>query len=683
MNVGGERGAPPPAGVQRLGRFRRGRRAAADGPLDARVEETVHPAEGPVRSRPASATWAIWVLVVSAFLLALGYWTYFAVETSLRGLREAALTSMLEAEAKALALWVENRKTDIQRLARDPSVRDQIVALSRIAARPGVASADYCYAPARRPFVAQVASILEEQGAVTFNAVDRGRRIIASRFAEYCGLNLSEQAFERDLAPVFRGETRFVRPYRLHERLELAPPSLPLERPVTWVETPVRDASGAIIAALAFGEYADGQFAEILSAGRIGATGEAYAFDRAGTLLSPGRFGTGTTPIALQAASAARGAVLDPYPSYHGHAVIGAWRWLPEYDLGIAVELGAEEAYAPLRYLNIAFGVVFGALVIAVFAALVSVLSVVRLRRELGDGRKIGPYRLRERIGEGGAAAIYLAQHDLLKRPTAVKLLKPARMTDVMIARFEREVQLASSLSHPNTIEIFDYGRTRDGLLYYAMEYLDGLTLSDVVARDGALPVSRCLHILRQVCAALAEAHSKGIIHRDISPDNIMVCRYGGQYDFVKILDYGLVKQVTAHSNTRDLTRGLRIVGTLLYMAPERLRDAADVDARADIYAVGAVAFLMLTGRKLFEATDDVELTTKILSEEPPRVSEAAQQPIPVDLDLIVTSCVEKKRELRPRHVADLGEAFDSLALEHRWTQADAERWWSNLPKAA
>jgi serine/threonine-protein kinase len=521
--------------------------------------------------------------------------------------------------------------------------------------------------------------VLEEQGAVTFNVVDRNRRIIASRFPEYCGLGLTPAAFERDLTAVFRGETRFVRPYLTHERLQAAPPVAPLQRPVTWVETPVRDDAGAIIAALAFGEYADGEFAAILAAARTGDTGEAYAFDRGGELLSAGRFGAGATPLAEHAAAEAQGVRLDPYRGYHGTEVIGAWRWLPEYDFGVAVEMSAAEAYAPLRYLNIAFGVVFGALVVAVAAALASALSVLRLRRELG-GRKIGPYRLTRRIGEGGAAAIYLAEHDFLKRPTAVKLLKPAGMTDVMIARFEREVQLASSLSHPNTIEIFDYGRTRNGLLYYAMEYLDGLTVAELVARDGAapaaLPVARCIHILRQVCAALAEAHGKGIIHRDISPDNIMVCRYGGQYDFVKILDYGLVKQMFPRSSTRDLTRGLRIVGTPLYMAPERLRDPADVDARADIYAVGAVAFLMLTGRRLFESADDLGLTTKILNDEPPRAAAAAPQPVPLELDLIVTSCLEKKRELRPQRVAELVEALDALALEHRWTQAEAEACW-------
>jgi serine/threonine-protein kinase len=189
------------------------------------------------------------------------------------------------------------------------------------------------------------------------------------------------------------------------------------------------------------------------------------------------------------------------------------------------------------------------------------------------------------------------------------------------------------------------------------------------------------VHLLRQVCAALAEAHARDIVHRDIKPENVMVCRYGGEYDFVKILDFGLVKHIS-EKHSRDLTRTLRILGTPLYMAPERLRNPADVDARADIYAVGALAFLMLTGRKLFESSDDLELTSKVLNDEPPRLAQAAPQPIPLELDLIVNACVEKKRELRPQRVADLVEALDALAAEHRWTQREAQEWWNTVPPA-
>jgi serine/threonine-protein kinase len=207
------------------------------------------------------------------------------------------------------------------------------------------------------------------------------------------------------------------------------------------------------------------------------------------------------------------------------------------------------------------------------------------------------------------------------------------------------------------------------------MEYLDGLTIADAMAASGHFPVARTVHVLRQVCAGLAEAHGKGLVHRDIKPENIMVCRYGGEYDFVKILDYGLVKS-TGHPHSRDLTRSQRILGTPLYMSPERLRDPADVDARADIYAVGAVAYLMLTGKRMFDATEDFALTSRILNEEPPRVSAIAPQGIPVELDLLVTACIEKSRENRPHDVAGLMEALDALAAEHRWTQKEARDAW-------
>jgi eukaryotic-like serine/threonine-protein kinase len=173
------------------------------------------------------------------------------------------------------------------------------------------------------------------------------------------------------------------------------------------------------------------------------------------------------------------------------------------------------------------------------------------------------------------------------------------------------------------------------------------------------------LRILRQLCAGLAAAHAAGLVHRDVKPENIMICRRGEDADVVKILDFGMVKKVdTQHS--RNLTRGLRILGTPLYMAPERLRDPADADARADLYAVGAVAFFMLSGKKMFESADDLALSSRILNEEPPRVSQVAAQPIPVELDLLVQACLEKRREDRPQRAADLLEAIDALAADER-----------------
>lgn len=599
--------------------------------------------------------WASTILVVSVLLLALGYWTYRAVEGSLRELRAATMKSLLDSQANALRVWIAEETADADRIAREPRVREAVAKLSR---------SPQCSGPARARLEEVLRPLLRDVGDATFNVTDRRGRLIATRFADYCGRSLTSDFFAQ-LAPVFEGKPRFVRPFGDQERVADAP-QVRRGPPFAWIVAPVRDAADEVIAALGIAEPVDGVLGSILQ--------EAFVFDERGAVLT----GEGVGELAPLHGKG-EGVMLEPYVNHRGAKVIGAARWLPEYGMGVAIEMAATEAYAPLRYLNIAFGVVFGALVIAVFAALASAASVIRLRRQVGETRRLGAYVLQRRIGEGGMANVYLARHALLKRPTAVKLLKPARATDEMIARFEREVQLASSLSHPNTVEIFDFGRTRDGLFYYAMEYLDGLTVSEVIARSGALPVSRTVHVLRQACAALAEAHGKGLVHRDVKPENVMVCRYGGAYDFVKILDFGLVKSL-GEKHSRDLTRNLRILGTPLYMAPERLRNPADVDARADIYAVGALAYLMLTGRNMLEAADDLEMTSRILNEEPARVSAVAPQEVPLELDLVVTACVEKRREDRPQRIADLVEAFEALGADFPWTQREAQAWWNNQP---
>jgi serine/threonine-protein kinase len=622
------------------------------------------------------------VLGAALVVLALGYWTYRAVEGSLRELRAATMTSLLDAQVNALRVWIGEEIGDAERIARDPRVRESVAALMALSREPGVGAARLCGGAERAQLEDVLRPLLRDIGDATFNLVSPEGRLVATRFPAYCGLRVTSDRFMPLLAPVFRGESRYVRPFRDAERVASAP-QLRAGPPFGWVVTPVRDARARVVAALGLAEPAEGVLSAILAAARPGETGDLFAFDARGELLSQSRF-AGTARLALPGwkPEAGAGTALEPYANARGAQAIGAWRWLPEYDLGVALEIEVAEAYAPMRYLNIAFGVVFGALVLAVGAALASGFAALRLRSELGGQRKLGAYRLEQRIGEGGMANVYRARHDLLKRPCAVKLLKPARATDEMIARFEREVQLASQLSHPNTVEIFDYGRTRDGLFYYAMEYLDGVNLGELVAREGAVPVARAIHVLRQVCAGLAEAHARGLVHRDIKPENVMLCRRGGEYDVVKILDFGLVKHL-AREHSRDLTRGLRILGTPLYMAPERLRNPADVDTRADIYAVGALAFNMVSGKKMFESVDDLDLTSKVLNEEPPRLSAAAPQAVPAELDLLVQACLEKRREDRPQRVTDLVEAFDALAEEHRWTKHEAEAWWAGRTPGA
>ena len=211
------------------------------------------------------------------------------------------------------------------------------------------------------------------------------------------------------------------------------------------------------------------------------------------------------------------------------------------------------------------------------------------------EAKQIGPYELEKKIGEGGIGEVYLARHALLRRPAAIKLLKKRSINPETLDRFEREVRQTSRLTHPNTVEIYDYGHTPTGTFYYAMEYLPGLTMAQLIQEEGAIVPRRVVHLLDQVCASLSEAHAKGLIHRDIKPQNIMLCERGGIYDTVKVLDFGLVKDVSDPENIQH-TAPDQLGGTPMYIAPERIRDPSRNDARTDLYAVGTVAYNLLTG---------------------------------------------------------------------------------------
>lgn len=651
---------------------------------------------------------ALAALTSTVVLSAIGWWTHNEVEQSMRATRGAALKSVLDSQAQSLGVWIDDQKLSVRRLARDRQLRKQVATVARDAETD---SASYCRSPQARHLVAQLDEALTDAGTVAFNLVIPSGRIVTSKFTEYCGLRYRPEAFETDLAAAFGGATVFVPPHHEADKLEPTSQALPLDRPLIWIRTPIHGEADQVIAVLGAGYLADDKFSTLLATARAGATDEVYAFDRQGVMLSKSRFeatlwersalpdGASAvgrlvlrSPIADEAARTrlvesalasshekddTGGMLLDPYSGYLATPVVGGWRRLAEGDIFIAIEMGADEAYAPLEALDTVFAVVFAALIAAVCVALFSWFTAVLIRAEVEKDR-MGPYWLGERIGEGGVGNVYHARHDLLKRPSAVKLLKPTRATDEMTARFRREAQLASQLTHPNMIEIFDYGVGIDGSLFYAMELLEGDTVGDLVLRGGPMPVARVVHILRQVCAGLAEAHGKGLVHRDISVTNIMTCLYGGEYDFVKILDFGLVKSVVGEQS-QTVTRSLRILGTPQYMAPERLHDPADVDVRTDVYAVGAVAFFLLSGRRMFETEDTLALTSRVINEVPPRLSEIAAQPIPSELDELVAACLEKQRESRPASILAVKEILDRMAERNRWRQSDAKKAWDAL----
>jgi serine/threonine-protein kinase len=316
----------------------------------------------------------------------------------------------------------------------------------------------------------------------------------------------------------------------------------------------------------------------------------------------------------------------------------------------------------------------------AVAIATLASWVIYGLRQEVRKARQLGQYTLEEEIGQGGMGKVYRARHALLRRPTAVKLIRASDASDAARARFEREVQLTSSLSHPNTIAIYDYGHTPDGVFYYAMEYLQpGLSLEALVELDGPQPEGRVVHILRQVCGALAEAHGIGLIHRDIKPANVMLCERGGLCDVAKVLDFGLVKDLAAPTE-QALTSNATLTGTPLYMNPEAIESPELVDARSDLYALGAVAYFLLTGRPVFEGRSVVEVLAQHLHDPPVPPSELLGSPIDPQLEELVLRCLAKDREQRPGNAGALLAAIEAGPARHvpAWTRDDARAWWQD-----
>jgi serine/threonine protein kinase len=300
--------------------------------------------------------------------------------------------------------------------------------------------------------------------------------------------------------------------------------------------------------------------------------------------------------------------------------------------------------------------------------------TIFSLRERVREAAQLGQYTLLEKIGEGGMGIVYKAKHAMLRRPTAIKLLPPDRAGEHNLARFEREVQLTSELTHPNTIAIYDYGRSAEGVLYYAMEYLEGLDLETLVALAGPQPPARVIHILTQVCGALEEAHGVGLIHRDIKPGNILLCARGGVYDVAKVVDFGLVKQLAAPQNTSASSID-QIIGTPLYMSPEAIVRPNSLTAASDLYALGAVGYFLLTGQPPFTGATVVEVCGHQLHTAPEPPSQRLGQPIPEALEAILLACLAKQPAGRPESAGELARRLQALR-EPSWSSDDARAFW-------
>jgi serine/threonine-protein kinase len=314
-----------------------------------------------------------------------------------------------------------------------------------------------------------------------------------------------------------------------------------------------------------------------------------------------------------------------------------------------------------------------------------------RVGRRLREAQELGSYKLVELLGTGGMGQVWRAEHNLLARDAAIKLVRPEVLgarndaeAKQVLRRFEREAQATAQLSSPHTIQLFDFGMTQDGTFYYVMELLAGRDLESFVREFGPVPANRAIFLLRQVCHSLADAHARGLVHRDIKPANIYICRMGLEYDFVKVLDFGLVKANRSAGAQTLVTIDHTTTGTPAYMAPEIILGEAEVDRRADVYALGCVAYFLITGQLVFEADTPMKMLLQHLHAQPLPPSQRTEVPIPRELDELVMACLDKNPDKRPQNAEELFHMACGCRTCDGWNQTQASEWWKvHLPELA
>ena len=669
-----------------------------------------------VMSAPRVLSKRLWVgpLLGAVVLGLVGLWVRARVEETTRAEIAARLQTVLHANINALRLWFTEREYDAKSLASDLRIQAAIAELGALAKESNTTALALTDSAAAHTLRIHVQPLLEAQDYIEYVFVSPDKRILAATDSRMVGRN-TPRPYDLFLNKALDGQLAASRPFARQ-----ANTNQPAEGPTMFVAAPVKSTNDAIIAVLCLRMKPEKEFSSIFSVARMGQTGESFAFDRSGLMLTatrfdrelktlglipPGRENTAILNLKLldpeeelqpaqppakprnqlnltrMAASATMGNNdfdVEGYRNYRGMKVVGAWAWLHDYGMGVATEESEDEAFQTLYVLRRAFLALFALLAASGGAMFGFTVLIERLqasaRKSALAARRLGQYVLVQEIGRGANGMVYRARHSLLRRPVAIKLLSPDLTNEANAARFEREVQITSQLTHPNTVAIYDYGRTPEGLFYFAMEYLGGIDLDQLVRQFGPQPEGRVIHILRQVCGSLAEAHRIGLIHRDIKPANIVLTRRGDMRDFVKVLDFGLVKAVNLESADGLVTNA--VVGTPHFMPPEAIERPESVDSRSDLYSLGAVGYWLLTGTTLFE-NDTVEgLLARQVKATPPHPSKRVSHPVSADLADLIIQCLAKSPDQRPPSAEALDQGLAECAFAEAWTSLDAEHWW-------
>ncbi len=688
-----------------------------------------------------------WILplAIAGLVAVLGWWGNDRLRETIEGQLKAQLTGTLNANVTALEIWTTNQTRLATSLAEDPAVRTLASQLFHMALP---ARRDVQPPPELEQFVNDLKPRVAQLGYEAAHLVNTNYLVVANTRRVQWGGNIPvSDAHTNKFAELFdSGQPVIITPFKprmLLQRRSASNPSgqqptndlqqinssaaanggLPRRGDVTLMQVaaPVRDQAEVIVGALALVINPDREFSRILSVARSGTSGETYAFDQTGLMISHSRFDTqlkqlglleatntssalnlhlydpggdltegfkpadnelGARPLMRLVASAVNhedAVDVEPARDYRGVPVVGASCWLPQFRFGVATQIDADEAYRPLRVLQLVFVVLF--LFLLLCATGLFLISNLTWRRRLSEAelklKQLGQYTLEEKIGEGGMGVVYRARHALLRRDTAAKLLLPDRADPASIARFECEVRLTCQLTHPNTIQVYDYGHTPGGIFYYAMEFLPGLNLHQLVARFGPQPESRVVYILTQVCDSLAEAHTLGLIHRDIKPGNVFLCRRGGVPDCVKVLDFGLVREYHAGNPERMNPAGKNVIeGTPWFTPPEAISSSVQTDPRSDIYSVGALGYYLLTGQYIFDAKTIPEIHEKQMTTAPIPIRQRTTNPVSPEMEQTLLRCLEKETDLRPQSAGELRALLLASPAASHWTPEARVAWW-------
>jgi serine/threonine protein kinase len=661
----------------------------------------------------------IWPIIAVLLLSVIGYAVQSAIESTMKDNLTSQLQTLLNVETKMLETWFDVQSKNADTLANDLKVRESVYALLDNEPAQVLTSVQDDSA-VHKELQKELGPAMSSHDYSGYFLVDKSKRIIASSHPALLDQKEIDE-YESFLTKALQGDTVVCSPFPSVVRIKTATGLVRTGEPTMYVCAPVRDASFQVVAALALQIRPDREFTRILQLGRIGISGETYAFDQEGVMVSNSRFdpdlillgllpdqddsrsilnllvrdpqGNVTegfrpkqrraklplTRMAADAIAGNSGVDVTGYRDYRGVPVVGAWTWLPRYGIGVATEIDLAEAFRPLTILQRTFWGLYVLLILSSLAIFGFTVVVARLQRDARkaaiEAQQLGQYTLENKLGVGGMGVVYKGHHAMLRRPTAIKLLDVDKVNDNSIQRFEREVQITCQLNHPNTIAIYDFGRTPEDVFYYAMEYLDGIDLQTLVDGYGPQREERVIYILLQICGSLYEAHSQGLVHRDIKPANIMINRRGGESDVVKVLDFGLVKAVDEEREA-GLTGGGGLAGTPLYMSPEAIQSPMGVDARSDLYAVGAVGYFLLTGEPVFNAGNIAELCQMHVDDLPMPPSRRLDKSISGELENALLACLEKSRAKRPQTARDLAQLLKKCPVAGAWSIDNADAWW-------